>query len=655
MIPEIGTMLLCLALIIALMQSVYPLIGVKKQYARWIYAALKLPLLQFGLVFGAYLCLTYAFVHHDFTVRYVSEHSNSMLPIYYRLSAVWGGHEGSLLLWILMLSGWQAAVALLGKHLPNTIHANVLAVLGWVSFGFLLFTVFASNPFARTLPDFPIDGADLNPLLQDPGLIFHPPILYMGYVGLSVAFAFAVTALLNGRLDAVWARWARPWTVAAWCFLTLGIALGSWWAYYELGWGGWWFWDPVENASLMPWLVATALIHSLIVSDKRSGFKSWTVLLAILAFSLSLLGTFLVRSGVLISVHSFASDPMRGLFILSLMVIAVGCSFILYAINGHKVKAYSNYERLSRESFLLLNNIILLTGLVVVLIGTLFPLIYSALGLGILSVGAPFFNEFFAYLIIPFAFFMGVGPWIRWRRQCAKELLFRLLICLVATTTLTTICCYFLPSFKIWAVIGMFLSWWIMTATLIDFGFRVSLSASWLRGLVGTPISVWSMFWGHLGFAVLLLGISITKHYSVEKDVRIQPGNYVNIGGYKLTMADLYESKGANYRSIIALFRLEDQDDLITHLYPEKRIYQAQGSVMTEAGIYGTLFYDIYISMGEHLGQDAWAMRMHYKPLVRFIWLGALVMAFAGSLMLFDSRYRVRSGAKKYQEGVNPC
>lgn len=654
MIPEIGSMALCLALVVALIQGIYPLYGIKRQWMRWVNAASPLTLLQFTCVLIAYVCLTYAFITHDFTVRYVSENSNSLLPIYYRISGVWGGHEGSLLLWMLMLSGWQAAVAIGARHLPPFMHANVLAVLGWVSFGFLLFIVFASNPFARTLPDFPIDGHDLNPLLQDPGLIIHPPILYMGYVGLSVAFAFALAALMSGRLDAVWARWARPWTIAAWCFLTLGIALGSWWAYYELGWGGWWFWDPVENASLMPWIVATALIHSLAVSDKRAGFKSWTVLLAILAFSLSLLGTFLVRSGVLVSVHSFASDPTRGLFILALMVITVGSSLILYALQGDKLKGYSHYQRFSRESFLLFNNVVLLCGLVVVFIGTLFPLIHSALGLGSLSVGPPFFNQFFAYLTILFALAMGIGPWIRWRRQRSQEVLQRLGWCCFLTVSLSGLCCLLLPHWETWAVIGVSLAIWICVATLLDLFWRASLHTTLWRGLVQTPRSVWAMVWGHLGFACLVLGISITQHYSIEQDIRIKPGEYTDLGEYRFIMHTLREHQAANYRSIIAPFRVEKNGTFIADIYPEKRIYKAQGAVMTESAIHASLFRDLYVSMGEHLGGEAWAMRVHYKPFVRFIWLGALIMAFAGVLVLLDGRYRVKIPVKQQQE-VESC
>lgn len=653
MIPEIGVMMMCIALVIALIQGSYPLYGAKYNLARWTLAAPRLSLLQFLFLLAAYACLTCAFITHDFTVRYVSEHSNSLLPVYYRVSAVWGGHEGSLLLWVLLLSAWQAAVALFSKHLPAKMQAHILAVLGWVSAGFLFFILFASNPFARTLPDFPIDGQDLNPLLQDPGLIIHPPILYMGYVGLSVAFAFALAALLTGRMDALWARWARPWTMAAWCFLTLGIALGSWWAYYELGWGGWWFWDPVENASLMPWLAATALLHSLIVSDKRAGFKSWTILLAILAFSLSLLGTFLVRSGVLVSVHSFASDPMRGLFILSMLFIAVGGSLTLYGLNAHRIRGFSRYERISRENILLFNNILLLCGLVIVFVGTLFPLIHSSLGLGALSVGAPFFDQFFAWLTLPFAFMMGIAPWLRWRKQSTPELYSRFCGCFLLTLLMVVLSAFYLPSVKLWPLIGLGFAFWIIIATMIDLFLRLNQSLSFWHGLKQTPLSCWSMVLGHLGFSCLIIGISITKHYSVEKDIRIQPGEYAQLENYRLTMLPVKNHRGANYISTVAPFRLEQEKQLIGYLYPEKRFYQIQGAVMTESGIHATLFRDIYVAMGEALEGDAWAMRVHYKPFVRFIWLGALIMVFGGSLMFFDRRYKIR--VPRHQPEVETC
>ena len=567
MMPEIGNGLLCLALGVALLLSVYPLWGVARGDARMMASSRLFAWLLFMSVAGAFLVLVNAFVVNDFTVTYVASNSNTQLPVWYRVAATWGAHEGSLLLWVLLMSGWTFAVAIFSQRIPLDIVARVLAIMGMVSVGFLLFILFTSNPFSRTLPNFPIEGRDLNPLLQDPGLIFHPPLLYMGYVGFSVAFAFAIASLLSGRLDSTYARFTRPWTLAAWIFLTLGIVLGSAWAYYELGWGGWWFWDPVENASFMPWLVGTALMHSLAVTEQRASFKAWTLLLAISAFSLCLLGTFLVRSGVLVSVHAFASDPARGMFILAFMVLVIGGSLLLFAARGHKVRSRVNNALWSRESLLLANNVLLVAAMLVVLLGTLLPLVHKQLGLGSISIGEPFFNTMFTWLMVPFALLLGVGPLVRWGRDRPRKIRNLLIIAFISTLVLSLLLPWLFES-KVVAmtVLGLAMACWIAVLAIAEAALRIS------RG-TKTTVSYWGMVAAHLGLAVTIVGIAFSQNYSVERDVRMKSGDSVDIHEYRFTFRDVKEVTGPNWRGGVATigvtrdgkpvpkFRLESLDN----------------------------------------------------------------------------------------------
>ncbi|WP_458735467.1 heme lyase CcmF/NrfE family subunit [Zobellella taiwanensis] len=641
MIPEIGQFTLILALAATVVLSIYPLLGAARGNVRMMLLARPLAYAQFGFLLVSFLCLTWAFIDHDFTVLYVASNSNSLLPLEYRISAVWGAHEGSLLLWVLILAGWTAAVARFSRALPLDAVARVLSVMGMVGIGFLLFVLLTSNPFERTLPYFPVDGRDLNPLLQDPGLIFHPPMLYMGYVGFSVAFAFAIASLMTGKLDAAWARWSRPWTMAAWIFLTLGIALGSWWAYYELGWGGWWFWDPVENASFMPWLAGTALIHSLAVTEKRATFKAWTVLLAILAFSLSLLGTFLVRSGVLVSVHAFASDPTRGLFILVFLLLVVGSSLLLYAIKGAEVKSHGKHELASRESLLLGNNIVLMAGLLVVLIGTLLPLVHKELGLGSISIGAPFFNSLYAWLIIPFALLLGAGPLFRWRRQQMKEINGKLLFALLASVALGVLLpWWFAERFEIWAAVGIGLGIFITITSLQETWIRATHRHGFLTGVRKLGNSHWAMILGHIGLAVSIIGIACTQIYSIERDVRMAKGDSVTFADYTFTFEGIREADGANYEGFKGVISVAKNGRPLTELRAEKRMYVVQRMPMTEAAIDAGFTRDLYAALGEELDDGAWAIRLYYKPFVRWIWFGALLMSIGGAIAIVDKRYR---------------
>lgn len=641
MIPEIGQFTLILALAATVVLSIYPLLGAARGNVRMMLLARPLAYAQFGFLLVSFLCLTWAFIDHDFTVLYVASNSNSLLPLEYRISAVWGAHEGSLLLWVLILAGWTAAVARFSRALPLDAVARVLSVMGMVGIGFLLFVLLTSNPFERTLPYFPVDGRDLNPLLQDPGLIFHPPMLYMGYVGFSVAFAFAIASLMTGKLDAAWARWSRPWTMAAWIFLTLGIALGSWWAYYELGWGGWWFWDPVENASFMPWLAGTALIHSLAVTEKRATFKAWTVLLAILAFSLSLLGTFLVRSGVLVSVHAFASDPTRGLFILVFLLLVVGSSLLLYAIKGAEVKSHGKHELASRESLLLGNNIVLMAGLLVVLIGTLLPLVHKELGLGSISIGAPFFNSLYAWLIIPFALLLGAGPLFRWRRQQMKEINGKLLFALLASAALGVLLpWWFAERFEIWAAVGIGLGIFITITSLQETWIRATHRHGFLTGVRKLGNSHWAMILGHIGLAVSIIGIACTQIYSIERDVRMAKGDSVTFADYTFTFEGIREADGANYEGFKGVISVAKNGRPLTELRAEKRMYVVQRMPMTEAAIDAGFTRDLYAALGEELDDGAWAIRLYYKPFVRWIWFGALLMSIGGAIAIVDKRYR---------------
>lgn len=651
MIPEIGSFLLCLALGIALLLSIYPLIGASRLDSRLMNLARPLSYGLFACILAAFLILVHAFVVNDFSVAYVAENSNTLLPVWYRVAATWGAHEGSLLLWLLMLSGWTLAVALFSRNMPQDAIARVLAVMGMINLGFLLFITLTSNPFIRTLPDFPIDGSDLNPMLQDIGLIFHPPLLYMGYVGFSVAFAFAIASLMTGRLDTAWARWSRPWTTAAWVFLTVGIVLGSAWAYYELGWGGWWFWDPVENASLMPWLAGTALIHSLAVTEKRGSFKSWTVLLAITAFSLSLLGTFLVRSGILVSVHSFASDPSRGVFILIFLVIVIGSSLLLYALKGGQVRSRIQNETWSRESFLLGNNVLLMAALIVVLLGTLLPLVHKELGLGSISIGAPFFNNMFTWLMAPFALMLGIGPLVRWRRDEPKKLYKRLALAVVVTL----ICSIVLPlllqdRIKAMAVTGLMMSVWVIVLTLMELHERATHRHGLLRGLTHLSRSHWGMVLGHLGVAVTVIGIAFSTQYSVERDVRMKAGDNIDIDHYHFIFRDVQRLVGPNYTGGVAIIDVTRDGKPEAVLRAEKRFYTAARTMMTEAAISGGLSRDLYAALGEELGNGSWAVRIYYKPFVRWIWFGGVFMAVGGILCLLDPRYRSRKKSLVQEE-----
>jgi cytochrome c-type biogenesis protein CcmF len=637
MTPELGHLALILALLVALVQGTLPLVGAHRGHAGWIALARSAAQTQFVLVAFAFGCLMFAFVNNDFSVAYVAAHSNSQLPTMYRAAAVWGGHEGSLLLWLLMLNGWTLAVSLLSRQLPQAMVARVIGVLGLVATGFLLFVLITSNPFERLLPA-AADGRDLNPLLQDPGLVFHPPMLYMGYVGFSVAFAFAVAALLAGRLDAAWARWSRPWTTVAWVFLTLGIALGSWWAYYELGWGGWWFWDPVENASFMPWLVGTALIHSLAVTEKRGCFRSWTVLLAIAAFSLSLLGTFLVRSGVLTSVHAFATDPRRGLFILGFLVAVIGGSLTLFAWRAPKVGLGGAFALLSRETLLLINNVLLVVAAGSVLLGTLYPLFIDALGLGKLSVGPPYFNSVFVPVMVPLLALMALGGLARWKqldaRDMARQLRLPAALAVAAAAGLPLLLGHWSPL----VALGLMLAVWIAASTLAQV--RVRLKS-------GTPpLSFWGMHLAHLGVAVFVAGVTLVKGYEVEKDVRMLVGDTVQIAGYTVRLVGVKDVPGPNYMAQRGEVELSQDGRVLRMLQPEKRSYFSSQMPMTETAIDSGLTRDVYVSLGERLDGEgstaAWSVRVYYKPFVVWIWGGCLLMAFGGGLAAADRRYRLK-------------
>jgi cytochrome c-type biogenesis protein CcmF len=647
MIPEFGQYALILALAISVLLSVVPMAGTFTRNVLWMQYAKPLAIALFTFLLISMGCLVYAFLTDDFSVAYVANNSNTLLPSYYKFSAVWGGHEGSLLLWVLILAGWTCAVALKSKGLPLDILARVLSVMGMISVGFTLFTLLTSSPFSRLLPDSPVEGGDLNPLLQDFGLIVHPPMLYMGYVGFSVAFAFAIAALLSGRLDAAWARWSRPWTNVAWAFLTLGIALGSWWAYYELGWGGWWFWDPVENASFMPWLVGTALIHSLAVTEKRGVFKSWTVLLAIFAFSLSLLGTFLVRSGVLTSVHAFATDPQRGYFVLALLAITIGGSFLLYAIKAAHVKSESSFEWLSRETFLLLNNIVLVVICLMVLLGTLYPLVLDALGMGKISVGPPYFNALFVPLTSVLIILLGAGSLTRWKRMEANTLLKQLGIALGLALLLGVAYPYYWSGqFDFSAALGIFLALWVLLISVKDWWNKVRNKASKWAATRKLSRSYYGMMLAHLGVAVSVVGVALVSIYSEARDLRMAPGDSLQFGQYTFVFEGARHVEGPNFIADQGVLRVLDNGEPYLTLHPEKRLYKARGNVMTEADIDAGLFRDLYVAMGEPLEGNAWAVRIQYKPFVRWIWLGALMMTVGGLLSASDKRYRKQAAQR---------
>ena len=643
MIAELGNYALALALALSVFLAVLPLIGAEKANVKLM--ALARPLtwsmfLALSLSFGA---LFYLFAVNDFSVQYVVNNSNSLLPLQYRLSAVWGSHEGSLLLWIWLLSLWAVGVATFTRKMPEEAVARVLSVMGLVSIGFLVFIIFSSNPFGRTFPDFPADGRELNPMLQDVGLIFHPPLLYMGYVGFSVAFAFAIASLMSGRLDTAWARWSRPWTMAAWVFLTLGIILGSWWAYYELGWGGWWFWDPVENASLMPWLAGTALIHSLSVTEKRSTFKAWTVLLAILAFSLCLLGTFLVRSGILVSVHAFASDPTRGLYILAYLVLVIGGSLLLYAFQGNKIKSLDNYQRYSRESLLLLNNIMLMAFLSVVFLGTILPLIHKQIGLGSISIGAPFFDQMFLILMVPFSLLLGIGPLVKWRRDQVSAIRTPVIISLIMMVALGFGLPYLVGDrLTVTAVLGAMMAAIIVILSLYEMHTRATHRHSFLTGVFKLSRSHWGMTLAHLGVAMTVFGIAMSQNFSIEKDVRMREGDSVQILDYQFTFKGLKITDGANYQGGTADIAITKNGKSEATLHAEKRFYNVSKMGMTEAAIDWGFSRDLYAALGEQLEDGSWGLRLYYKPFIRWIWFGGLFMAIGGLLCMLDKRYRIR-------------
>ena len=646
MIPEIGLFALILALIVAVLQAVVPIVGAAQNNLSWISIARPAAFAQLLFVAISYSCLTAAFLSHDFTVTYVAQNSNSRLPLIYLISGVWGAHEGSLLLWALTLAVWTAAVARFSKSVPDRMIARVLGVMGIVSVGFLLFILFTSNPFERQFPA-PLDGRDLNPLLQDPGLAIHPPMLYLGYVGFSVAFAFAIAALVGGRLDSAWARWSRPWTLTAWIFLTAGIALGSWWAYYELGWGGWWFWDPVENASFMPWLVGTALIHSLAATEKRGVFKAWTVLLAVFAFSLSLLGTFLVRSGVLTSVHAFATDPTRGLFILIFLAVVIGGSLVLYAWRAPAVRSSGGFNLVSREAGLLLNNVLLVVAAATVLLGTLYPLVIDALGLGKISVGPPYFDAVFIPLTAPLAVLVGVGSMLRWKKDRLGRVIRPLGLPLALAVVIGLLWPVSFDGFRWTAVLGGILGLWTIFAALTGLWERTRPGQRW-RSLSQTPRVVFGMSLAHIGLGVFVIGITFTSTYSIEKDLRMAPGDTYAIGDYTFRFDGIDQQRGPNYLSDTGTVTVLRDNLPEAVLNPEKRVYLVQQMPMTEAAIDAGLTRDLYVALGEPLNErGSWAVRVYLKPYVRWIWFGALIMVFGGLLSASDRRYR-----KLAREGV---
>jgi cytochrome c-type biogenesis protein CcmF len=657
MIPELGHFSLILALVLASVLGVLPLAGAGfgGKAGNAALMSLARPVAQGQLVFVAFAfgCLTYSFLNNDFSVLNVAQHSNSKLPTVYRFTAAWGSHEGSLLLWTLMLSGWMFAVTIFSRNLPLEVAARVLAVMGLVSVGFLLFMLLTSNPFERLFPPAP-EGRDLNPLLQDPGMVIHPPMLYMGYVGFSVAFAFAVAALLGGKLDATWSRWSRPWTTAAWCFLTMGIALGSWWAYYELGWGGWWFWDPVENASFMPWLAGTALIHSLAVTEKRGAFKSWTVLLAIVAFSLSLLGTFLVRSGVLTSVHAFATDPKRGVFILIFLAIVIGGSLALYAWRAPKVGLGGKFSAVSRESALLANNLVLVVALAAVMLGTLYPLFLDAMGMGKISVGPPYFDAVFYPLMAPALFLIGLGPIAAWREASLPNIWQRVKWAFGVAVASALLLPFVLGKWTPLISLGLLFAMWIIatTAAALRNRYMTASQQGWKAKLAASSRSYYGMHLAHLGVAVFVIGVTLVKGYEVEKDVRLAPGESVTLNDHEFKFAGVRDVPGPNYNAVQGKVEVFKGGKLVETMLPEKRSYFAAGQTMTEAAIDPGLTRDLYVSLGEPVGNGAWGVRIYVKPYIDWIWGGCFLMALGGFLAISDRRYRIKVRQAAEQEAV---
>jgi cytochrome c-type biogenesis protein CcmF len=636
MIPELGQFCLVLALCVAGAQAFFPLVGAHRSNLPWMSVAMPAAAGQFVFIALSYGFLTTSFIVNDFSVLAVASNSNSALPLFYRVAAVWGGHEGSLLLWMLLLSGWTLAVVISGRHLPMDIYSRIIGVMGFISAGLMLYIVTVSNPFER-LAIVPFDGNDLNPLLQDPAMAFHPPLLFTGYVGFAVAFAFAVAAMLAGRIDQTWARWARPWTTAAWMFLTVGIALGSWWAYYELGWGGWWFWDPVENASFMPWLVGTALIHSLAVTEKRGLFKGATLLLAISAFSLSLLGTFLVRSGVLVSVHAFATDPTRGIFILTLLAVVIGGALTLYAWRAPGLDREVGFRPFSRETFMMINNVLLCIAAFLILLGTLYPLILDAMNVGKISVGKPYFDSVFLVPMIPLIFAAGVGMHVTWRSDSLRRVMTRLRIAaVIAVVVGVGVPVYVWGTAPVLAFVGMIAGGWLILSALRDPVLRLFGRGPRLtRAMIGMQLA-------HAGVGLFVLGVTGTNSFGIETDQRIVLGESVEVAGYSIEFAGLKNVEGPNYSALRGDIRITRDGQPVANLTPEKRIYRVQTSPMTEASIDDRWARHLFVALGEDLGMNAWSIRVQYKPLIRLIWFGCMVMALGGAIAISDRRYRVR-------------
>jgi cytochrome c-type biogenesis protein CcmF len=649
MIPEIGYFSLTLAMVLSVLLCIFPLWGAHTGNLRLMRAAPSLAVGQFAFVLISFAALIYASLTDDFTVAYVAYHSSSTLPWYYKITSTWGGHEGAILLWLVMQAGWTAVVAMRSQSLPWILRARVLGVLGFLGVGFMLYTLLMSSPFELLLPYYPVEGRDLNPLLQDPGMIIHPPLLYMGYVGLSVSFSFAIAALLTGKLDNTWAKWSRPWTMTAWGFLTLGITIGSWWAYAELGWGGWWFWDPVENASLMPWLVATALLHSLSVTEKRGVFKSWTVLLAIAAFSFSLLGTFIVRSGIIVSVHAFATDPDRGLFILAFLAIVVGGGLTLYALRVSEVKSEGRYKLVSREVALWLNNIFLVVATLIVLLGTLLPMVHKEMGLGSISIGEPFFNKMFAILLVPFAILMGIGPLLRWKQNKWAFLQNKLLLCALASIAVTST--WLFLGYDVVAPLTLLattLAVWIVFTTVLDIVDKTRVHGSLKNGLKRLSVSYWAMVLGHIGIAFVIAGVTLTSAYSVERDVSMKPLEVVSLNQYDYRFEGVKDIRGPNYSGHAGVVTVLKEGDKVARLYAEKRQYDIGMQFMTEAAIDAGFTRDLYLALGEQLSNGGWSLRIYHKPYVRWMWLGGILISLAGFMILGDKRYR--SSKKREQK-----
>lgn len=642
---EFGNYLLVFAFFISIALSIFPMLGTFIEKMPLVFSAKPLSILLFASVLGSFICLIYAFVIDDFTVTYVAQHSNSLLPTHFKVAAVWGAHEGSFLLWTLIFTGWLLALALIGKNLPIISYARVLSVMGMIGCGFVSFLLFTSNPFERTLPFFPIDGADLNPLLQDFGLIIHPPLLYMGYVGFAVSFAFAISALIEGEWNATWARWARPWTIAAWSFLTVGVALGSWWAYYELGWGGWWFWDPSENASVIPWLSGTALMHSLAVTDKRDSFKVWTLVLSLSTFSLSLLGTFLIRSGVLTSVHAFTNDPSRGRFILIFMGLVVFGALVLFIFRGNKVKTRPDFSLVSKDMFLLLNNVLLIVACFIVLYGTLYPLFADFFGKKI-SVGAPWFNTLFPIPVVAIFALMGIGPLLKWKKHDLNQLKLMFIKIVVVSVVCSLLAIWGFGDFHWWVFIGLTLALWVGLTSIYGLAITTQRGNGLLGKISKLTFATIGMHLAHIGVAILLVGVVLTSYYSEEKDVRLATGESQVIAGYRFKMDKVEKVSQDNYQATRATFSVYEgtgqDENLLARLYPEKRFYLAGQQIMTEADIDAGIFRDLYVALGESLSKNdnAWSVRLYVKPFIRWIWLGALFMGIGGIIALSDKRYR---------------